>query len=107
MNWKIAEIDPVSYTHLPIPPYNAEQLIDILRIRAELGFRSGALDDVVIPLCAALSAQEHGDARRAIDILRIAGEIAEGNGANKIEEMDVRKAFVKVENDMVLSLIHI
>ncbi len=93
----------VGNCEIPIPPYNAEQLIDILRTRAEIAFRSGALDDVVIPLCAALSAQEHGDARRAIDILRIAGEIAEGNGANKIEEMDVRKAFVKVENDMVRS----
>ena len=54
------------------PPYNAEQLKDILNQRALLSFDDGVLEPAVIPLCAALAAQEHGDARRALDLLRIA-----------------------------------
>jgi cell division control protein 6 len=34
--------------------------------------------------CAALAAREHGDARRALDLLRIAGELAERDNSNKL-----------------------
>jgi len=55
----------------------------------------------VIPLCAALAAQEHGDARRALDLLRIAAEIAERGGDEKISEVHVYKAKNKIELDCV------
>ena len=58
------------------PPYDANQLRDILQFRADIAFKPGALTDEVIPLCAAFAAQEHGDARRALDLLRTAGELA-------------------------------
>ncbi|DAC20129.1 MAG TPA: AAA family ATPase, partial [Candidatus Poseidoniales archaeon] len=44
-------------------PYDAMQLQNILRQRAEGALVEGALDDSVIALCAAIAAQEHGDAR--------------------------------------------
>src|SRR5207245_7329575 len=41
----------------------------------------------------------HGDARRAIDLLRIAGEIAEREQANTVQEEHIRKASLKMEED--------
>jgi len=83
------------------PPYNAEQLQDILNQRAKLAFDDGTLEPSVIPLCSALAAQEHGDARRALDLLRIAAEIAERGGEDKITEAHVYKAKNKIELDCV------
>ena len=70
-------LSSLSEEEIVFPPYNAPQLCDILQQRADGAFIEGALDDGVIPLCAALAAQEHGDARRALDLLRISGELAE------------------------------
>jgi archaeal cell division control protein 6 len=86
---------------LVFPPYNAEQLQDILRQRADLAFGEGILEGAVIPLCAALAAQEHGDARRALDLLRISAEIAERNNDDHITEAHVYKAKNKIELDCV------
>ncbi len=86
-------------------PYNAKQLEDILKQRAELAFKEGVLEEGVIPLCAALAASEHGDARKALDLLRISGEIAEREGASKVTERHVRKAKEKIENDSIAQAI--
>ncbi len=86
---------------LVFPPYNAEQLQDILHQRASLAFDEGVLEGAVIPLCAALAAQEHGDARRALDLLRIAAEIAERGNDDRINEAHVYKAKNKIELDCV------
>jgi cell division control protein 6 len=86
---------------LVFPPYNAEQLQDILHQRAALAFDEGILEGAVIPLCAALAAQEHGDARRALDLLRIAAEIAERSNDDHITEAHVYKAKNKIELDCV------
>jgi len=83
------------------PPYNAEQLKDILHNRAEIAFDNGTLDEGVVALCAALAAQEHGDARRALDLLRVAAEIAERNQETKVTEAHVAKAKNKIELDCV------
>ncbi|MCL2786204.1 MAG: ORC1-type DNA replication protein [Methanomassiliicoccaceae archaeon] len=82
-------------------PYSAQQLGDILRSRAELAFEPGGLEDGVISLCAALSAQEQGDARRALSLLRIAAEIAERNGDATVAEAHVKSAKSKIELDVV------
>jgi len=55
----------------------------------------------VISICAAIAAQEHGDARRAIELLRISIEIAEREGAKKVEERHVYLAKNKIEMDCV------
>ncbi len=79
------------------PPYNAEQLRDILKQRAEKAFVEGVISDDVIAYCAGLAAREHGDARRALDLLRIAGEIAEREGASRITVEHVKKASIELE----------
>ncbi len=87
------------------PPYNAEQLRDILMQRAELAFREGVVETSVISLCAALAAQEHGDARRALELLRVAGELAERNHEGNVTEDYVYKAKNKIELDCVSEVI--
>lgn len=87
------------------PPYNVEQLQDILEARAKDAFDEGVLDDDVIPYCAALSAQEMGDARRALDLLRMAADFAERNGDTKVTGAHVRYAKNKIELDAVSEIV--
>jgi cell division control protein 6 len=67
------------------PPYDANQLRDILDQRADAAMKQGVLTDDVIPLCAAFAANEHGDARRALDLLRTAGELAERDTTDRVD----------------------
>ncbi|MCX6678495.1 MAG: ORC1-type DNA replication protein [Methanothrix sp.] len=87
------------------PPYDAEQIRDILEQRAKLSFSPGVLQESVIPLCAAFAAQEHGDARKALDLLRISGELAERARSVVVSEDHVRSAREKIEQDRVEEVI--
>jgi cell division control protein 6 len=106
----LEEIDPrvrssLSEEEIVFPPYNALQLQDILKKRAELAFREGIVEAGVIAKCAAYAAREHGDARRALDLLRIAGEVAEREGAKKILLKHLDEANDKIEKDKILDVI--
>ncbi|RLE49472.1 MAG: cell division control protein Cdc6 [Candidatus Methanomethylicota archaeon] len=90
---------------LIFPPYNAAELEDILKDRAAKAFYPGVLDQGVIPLCAALAAKEHGDARRALDLLRVAGEIAEREESDQVLEEHVKKAQREIERDRVVEVL--
>jgi cell division control protein 6 len=98
-------LSSLSEEELVFPPYNAPQLVDILQQRAEIAFLEGALEDGVIPLCAALAAQEHGDARRALDLLRVSGEIADREESEKVGEKHVKLAQAKIETDSMVECI--
>jgi len=98
-------LSSLSEESIVFEPYTVEQLYDILKQRAELAFIDGAIDDSTLRLIAALSARESGDARKAIDLLRIAGEIAEREGAEKITEQHVRMAYEEVERDIIKAAI--
>ncbi|WP_440990434.1 Cdc6/Cdc18 family protein [Haloarchaeobius baliensis] len=87
------------------PPYDANQLRDILQHRSDVAFEEGALTEDVIPLCAAFAAQEHGDARRALDLLRTAGELAERSQSEVVDEEHVRQAQDKIELDRVVEVV--
>ena len=87
------------------PPYNAQQLMDILDERAELAFNNEVLNNDVIPLCAAMAAKEEGDARYALDLLRTSGELADENGSNVIYEDYVREAKDYIEHNKVTDII--
>lgn len=76
------EMDPrvlssLGEEELVFPPYTVEELREILSERARMAFKNSAFSDAAINLCAAMAGTEHGDARRAVDLLRIAGEVAE------------------------------
>jgi cell division control protein 6 len=83
-------------------PYDASELYDILFERAQSSFHDGVLLDGTITLCAALAAAEHGDARRALDLLRVAGELVEREGAKNVTEDHVRRAEKRIEHDRVV-----
>lgn len=85
-------------------PYDADQLCKILQNRRD-AFREGVLEEGVIEKCAALSAQEHGDARKAIVVLKAAGEAAEREGASKVTERHIEEAADYAEVDRIKELI--
>lgn len=87
------------------PPYDANQIRDILNQRAQMAFKPEVLEETVIPLCAAYAAQEHGDARRALDLLRVSGEIAERIKSNKVLEAHVKQAQEKIEIDRIVEVV--
>jgi len=91
--------------NLIFPPYDAGELKDILKQRVELALKPNSIDDDVIPLCAALAAQEHGDARRALDLLRMSAELAERDGANRVTKNFVRLAQNKIEIDRITEVV--
>ena len=86
-------------------PYDAEQLQDILRQRALQGLNEDVVGQGVIELCAALAAQEHGDARCALDLLRISAEKAEQNGETLVLQHHVREAQGQIESDQMTPVI--
>lgn len=86
-------------------PYNATQLQDILKKRADESFKPGVVNEGVIAKCAAYAAREHGDARRALDLLRVAGEIAERISSPKIDIKHIDEANEKIERDKILDII--
>ncbi len=91
----------LSEEEIVFKPYLADELYDILLDRAKIAFAIGALDNRSLRLCAALAAGEHGDARRALDLLRVAGELAERQGESCVSEDHVRLAQRKIEYDRV------
>jgi cell division control protein 6 len=86
---------------LVFEPYNAVQLKDILEHRAKEAFYPGSCEDEVIGLCAAIAAQENGDARKALDLIRVSAELAERDHSPKLTELYVRQAQRKIETDRV------
>lgn len=94
----------LSEEEILFPPYNALQLQDILRDRAKRAFREGALTGGVIEKCAAYAAREHGDARRALELLRVAGELAERKDCRYVEIKHLDEAEGKIDRDRLLDV---
>lgn len=86
------------------PDYDANQLREILRNRRD-AFRDDALSGDVIPLVAAFAAQSHGDARKAIDLFRGAGDLADERVDDCVTEEHVRDSQDEVDKDRSLKLI--
>ncbi len=95
----------LSEEELIFPPYNALQIQDILRKRASKAFKENTVQSGVIEKCAAFAAREHGDVRRAIDLLRVAGELAERGGQITVTLSHLDDAERKVESDKILNVI--
>jgi len=83
-------------------PYDANELQDILEYYAGIAFRDGVLEEDVVPLAAAFSAQERGDVRQGLRILEKAGEYARMEGAATVTEEHTRQATETIEKDEIL-----
>jgi cell division control protein 6 len=106
----VESLDPrvrssLSEEEIIFPPYNATQLRDILGVRAEEAFNRGVISSGVVGKCAALAAQEHGDARKALDLLRVSGEIAERTGSPSVSEHHVDVAQKKLDTDRFMEVL--
>lgn len=95
----------LSEEELVFPPYNALQIQEILKQRSKEAFKEGTLGAGVIEKCAAYAAREHGDARRALELLRVAAEIAERNNLKTVKIEHIDHAEEKIEKDTVLTTI--
>jgi cell division control protein 6 len=82
-------------------PYTAPEIEGIIRDRAEEAFYPDALEEGVIQKVAAISAQEHGDVRKALNLLLSAGEIAQREGDNKIKLDHIDKAYEETEKNVL------
>jgi cell division control protein 6 len=95
----------LSEEEIVFPPYNAIQLQEILKRRSEDVFKKNVVEEGVIAKCAAFAAREHGDARRALDLFRIAGELAERDGSKKVSLKHIDVANSKIERDKILDIV--
>ncbi len=100
------QLDPrvssrLSQEDLVFHPYGALEIQDILNERVETGLRENVLEGGVLELCSALAAQEHGDARRALDLLRISVQKAEQRAQARVDPKHVRLAQSQLEYDQV------
>ncbi|HXV65677.1 MAG TPA: AAA family ATPase [Nitrosopumilaceae archaeon] len=79
--------------------YSVEQIRKILEDRINHALVENAIEESALNLCAAMAGREHGDARRAIDLLRVASEIAEREQKTSITEEHIRIAGQKIEEN--------
>ncbi len=91
--------------HIVFSSYNASQLKDILSERAKIAFYDGVLREDVIPFCAALAAKDHGDARKALQLLRKAGTIAQRRQNKMIIGKHVEEGQIELEDDQIIEYI--
>ena len=103
-------IDPrvkssLSEEEIVFPPYNAMQIQDILKRRSKKAFKEESVKQGVIEKCAAYAAREHGDARRALELLRVAGELAERKEQEHVSIDDIDKAEDKIERDRIMDMV--
>jgi len=82
-------------------PYQTEGVFHILKDRAKKAF-ANMVSDEILKHCANLSSEDHGDARRALDLLRVAGELSNGKTLTK---KDVDKAVEQIQKDRVATIV--
>jgi len=99
-------LSSLSEEEMVFRPYDANELQDILDDRAKRAFHSDVSVESAVRLCAALAAAEHGDARRALDLLRVAAQLAEREGTRQIAEEHVRQAERRIEHDRVFEALN-
>ncbi len=80
-------------------PYSKSDILDILKERTKEAF-SISIDEKVLERCAGLSSEGHGDARRAIDLLRVAAELALSKN-EKLSESHVDMASEELQKDRI------
>ena len=89
--------DTLMETEISFTPYDANELMTILQHRADQAFVDGACDRSAIAKAAALSAQDRGNARQAIDLLRAGAEVAQKEDEETVIDNHVEAARTLVQ----------
>lgn len=84
--------DTLMETEIAFSPYDASELQTILADRADRAFVDDGCDQSAIAMAAAISAQDMGNARQAIDLLRVGGEVAEREDDNCVTDEHIKDA---------------
>ena len=92
-------ISTLSEEEIIFTNYNLSQIRQILDARIEVAFNEGIVSDAALNLCSAMAGRESGDARRALDLLRVAAEIAERTQTPTVTEEHIRMAAEKIEEN--------
>lgn len=79
------------------PPYDALKLANIFNSRIDIAIADDSLAESVIQHCEALAVRDNGSARQALDLLRLAGELAENQNANVTSAGHVEPVRSKLE----------
>jgi cell division control protein 6 len=101
------ELDPrvkssTIFKNVYFHPYNYDQIKAILCDRVKVSFYKGAISNETVELCAAISAKSHGDARKAIELLRAASLYAEENGFSEVLPEHIDKAMQAIGEDKIM-----
>ena len=92
-------ISTLSEEEIVFPAYNTNEIKEILEDRIPLAFDENIVTQGALNLCASMACKQHGDARRAIKLLNVAGKTAELNQDNSITDEHVRLAAQRIEID--------
>ena len=92
-------ISTLSEEEIIFTNYNLPQIREILDARIEVAFDEGVVSEAALNLCSAMAGRESGDARRALDLLRVASEIAERSQVPTVTEDHIRLASEKIEEN--------
>ncbi|AGB31732.1 ORC complex protein Cdc6/Orc1 [Natrinema pellirubrum DSM 15624] len=87
---------------LQFPAYNANELRDILRQRADIAFFDDVVPHEVIAKCAAFGAKDAGDARQSLDLLMEAGDVAVEQDATQVTVDHVDQARESLERSRIV-----
>jgi cell division control protein 6 len=95
----------VGTSEIAFQPYSKEDILEILKSRSESALAPGSFDDTVLEYCATQSSLGHGDARRAIDLLRVAAETAAYENQQVILPAHINAASSKLQKDRLDSVL--
>ncbi len=98
-------LSSLSEEEIIFKPYTSIELEQILWDRVSLAFYDGVVSEAAVKLAAAISGSENGDARKALDLIRVAGEIAESECSDRVLEEHVKKAYASIDRERVSEVI--
>ncbi len=91
-------------TDLIFEPYDAMDLVEILRLRVEKALDGSKVEEGAVSKIAAFASRETGDARKAVELLAKAVKLAE-EGSGRLTEAEVDAAERSLELDKTEELI--
>jgi len=90
-------------TDIIFEPYDALDLLEILKLRSEKALRKDKVDPAALKKVAAYASRETGDARKAVELLAKAVRVAEEtSGFLRVNEVDIAEHRLEVDKSTEL-----